>query len=222
MEPIRYYLHGDQQENHKKKYYCLKCDSFEFKDHFKQPSHVDSNIERFQNSLEKYKCANRNFLSSNYRPQTAINLFSKSLPLKVSRFYSWLNKQIKRNDPIGDLALDASSDSSFPKTSNSYKIIRKYLITKSACDEALQALYEAFNEFYKKTNLRSGITLKLRFKIFKRDKYRCQICGARANDKGIKLEIDHKIPLSKGGTNHSTNLWTLCFKCNRGKGNLSL
>ncbi len=57
----------------------------------------------------------------------------------------------------------------------------------------------------------------LRFDVLKRDKYSCQICGAVASD-GVKLEVDHKNPKSKGGDNSLENLWTLCFDCNRGKG----
>jgi len=39
---------------------------------------------------------------------------------------------------------------------------------------------------------------------------RCAKCGSRKN-----LEIDHKKPLSMGGTNKTRNLRWLCRKCNR-------
>jgi len=58
--------------------------------------------------------------------------------------------------------------------------------------------------------------LAIRFRILKRDGYRCQLCGRNAQD-GIKLEVDHKYPRSKGGTDDESNLWVLCFDCNRGK-----
>jgi hypothetical protein len=61
----------------------------------------------------------------------------------------------------------------------------------------------------------------LRFDILKRDNYRCQICGRDASD-GVKLEIDHKVPKSKGGQDTYENLWTLCYDCNRGKSTKSL
>lgn len=56
-----------------------------------------------------------------------------------------------------------------------------------------------------------------RFAILKRDNYRCRICGATADD-GVKLHVDHKVPLAKGGENGEENLWTLCDLCNYGKG----
>ena len=55
-----------------------------------------------------------------------------------------------------------------------------------------------------------------RFRILKRDSYRCQMCGKSAQS-GATLEVDHKTPRAKGGSNHDSNLWTLCFDCNRGK-----
>lgn len=61
-----------------------------------------------------------------------------------------------------------------------------------------------------------------RFKILRRDGYRCQLCGRTAQEDGVKLEVDHKIPESKGGPTKPSNLWTLCFDCNRGKGVRSL
>lgn len=49
--------------------------------------------------------------------------------------------------------------------------------------------------------------------IFKRDNYTCVYCSAI----GGKLEGDHKIPISKGGTNNLDNLVTACRRCNRQK-----
>ena len=63
---------------------------------------------------------------------------------------------------------------------------------------------------------RLPISNRTRFLIFKLDKFRCRICGDSADD-GARLEVDHKLPVSKGGTNDLSNLWTLCYDCNRGK-----
>ena len=54
-------------------------------------------------------------------------------------------------------------------------------------------------------------------KSLKRDKYRCRECGA--TNKETTLEIDHIVPVSKGGTNNINNLQTLCKECNRVKNN---
>jgi hypothetical protein len=60
-----------------------------------------------------------------------------------------------------------------------------------------------------------------RFRILKRDNYRCTLCG-HAADEGARLEVDHIIARAKGGTNDDNNLHTLCFGCNRGKRTESL
>ncbi|MGN1261815.1 MAG: HNH endonuclease [Candidatus Enteromonas sp.] len=61
---------------------------------------------------------------------------------------------------------------------------------------------------------RGRVTNRVRFKIFARDGNQCCFCGSREN-----LEIDHVVPISKGGTSDERNLQTLCRDCNRKKGN---
>ena len=66
---------------------------------------------------------------------------------------------------------------------------------------------------------RALMTTGLREKIKKRDKYTCQNCKNNLKkEPNLLLEIDHKIPLSKGGITSEENLQTLCWKCNRSKG----
>ena len=66
---------------------------------------------------------------------------------------------------------------------------------------------------------RALMTSNLRERIKNRDGYTCQICRLSTKDeKNLLLEIDHIIPLSKGGVTCESNLQTLCWKCNRSKG----
>lgn len=71
------------------------------------------------------------------------------------------------------------------------------------------------NQFAQKQ--RSLVKPGLRYDIFKRDNFRCQICGATQAD-GAKLHVDHIVPVSKGGKTEWSNLRTLCDRCNLGKG----
>lgn len=64
---------------------------------------------------------------------------------------------------------------------------------------------------------RRAIPLNIRHDVLVNANYTCQYCGAKAPK--VKLEVDHIVPVSKGGTNHVTNLQCLCFDCNRGKSN---
>lgn len=65
-------------------------------------------------------------------------------------------------------------------------------------------------------NNRRRLSPKLRFEIFKRDKFTCRYCGRTSPE--VILEIDHIIPVSEGGTDDPENLVTSCYECNRGKG----
>ena len=64
---------------------------------------------------------------------------------------------------------------------------------------------------------RAKMTPSVRYSVLKRDNYRCRICGSCAGD-GVKLHVDHIIPVSKGGLTKEDNLQTLCDRCNLGKG----
>lgn len=66
---------------------------------------------------------------------------------------------------------------------------------------------------------RALMTSKLRQHIKERDGYTCKICGASVKQEpNLLLEIDHIIPVSKGGLTTEDNLQTLCWRCNRKKG----
>jgi hypothetical protein len=63
---------------------------------------------------------------------------------------------------------------------------------------------------------RKPLSPKTRFEVFKRDKFTCQYCGARAPD--VVLHCDHIKPVAEGGKNDIINLATACADCNGGKG----
>lgn len=62
-------------------------------------------------------------------------------------------------------------------------------------------------------NTRERIPDDVKMYVWKRDEGKCVICGSQE-----KLEFDHIIPFSKGGSNTARNLQLLCEKCNRSKG----
>jgi hypothetical protein len=59
------------------------------------------------------------------------------------------------------------------------------------------------------------VSSTIRFAVLNRDNFTCVYCGAKAPD--VEIQVDHKIPLSKGGTNDMLNLCACCPTCNRGK-----
>ena len=67
---------------------------------------------------------------------------------------------------------------------------------------------------------RTLMTKKLREQILNRDNYTCCNCkNSIQKEPNLLLEIDHIIPVSKGGRTEESNLQTLCWRCNREKGN---
>lgn len=209
----RYYLHGDQSEDTPLLYFCALCDVFAQEDHFTQ--HGAKNRERYDRSRARLK----NLSSRFTRPKNPISLaesWPKPISPQKSSFYRWLSKQADRDDPIGDIATDALRDKSFPTNSQTLPRLERHVLLKGGHEDALTALREAFAEFRAKGKLRSGVSPKLRFEIFRNCDYCCQICGRKASLE-LTLEIDHKVPVALGGTNDPDNLWVLCFVCNRGK-----
>ncbi len=61
--------------------------------------------------------------------------------------------------------------------------------------------------------VRGELTALLKIKIYARDRHTCVYCG-RA---GGHLEIDHVLPVSRGGTSDLDNLVTACYECNHAK-----
>lgn len=65
---------------------------------------------------------------------------------------------------------------------------------------------------------RTLMTKKLREFIKSRDNFTCCNCGNSVYiEPNLLLEIDHIIPVAKGGRTVEDNLQTLCWKCNRAK-----
>ncbi|WP_376750702.1 HNH endonuclease [Leuconostoc pseudomesenteroides] len=65
---------------------------------------------------------------------------------------------------------------------------------------------------------RALMTNSLRQSIKARDNFTCQSCGLSIDDEEhLLLEVDHIVPVSKGGQSVEENLQTLCWQCNRSK-----
>lgn len=67
---------------------------------------------------------------------------------------------------------------------------------------------------------RALMTAKLRQSIKTRDSHTCLYCSVSlAAEPHLLLEVDHVLPVSKGGLSTPENLQTLCWRCNRTKSN---
>lgn len=77
--------------------------------------------------------------------------------------------------------------------------------------ERLQKKFEAA-EAADGTPRRPAISEEVRIAVWRRDSGKCARCGSRE-----RLEYDHIIPISRGGSNTSRNIELLCETCNRQK-----
>ena len=143
----------------------------------------------------------------------------KSTPFKTVDSFLKCEKKMTQNILIKapyKITVKLNAYYSSPKGKNQYRKSYEYSFENlcycyaqwiDAASYKVSAAYE-----------RSLMTDSLRYDILKRDNFRCQICGASASD-GVKLHVDHIIPVSKGGKTEPSNLQTLCERCNLGKSN---
>jgi len=64
-----------------------------------------------------------------------------------------------------------------------------------------------------KERLLEDFSPKIKEAIFKRDKYKCVLCG-RGRADGVEIQADHKLPKDKGGKATLENGQTLCAQHN--------
>ena len=150
-----------------------------------------------------------------------IKKIRKELPYFIRRFTGI--QRLSRKLGFKDIDL---KDSYFP--TYTFRCISKYGKITGAFDVVfdLKELEEFIKYLLQKIKFKKSVagqrvlmTPKLREKIKERDGYTCQICGLSNKDEpNLLLEIDHIIPLSKGGMTTEGNLQILCWRCNRSKG----
>ena len=108
----------------------------------------------------------------------------------------------------------------FSYTSNGGMARRSFIVpmTEETIIELIKLLESKLTASAFAKEQRTLMTKKLREFIKKRDNYTCCNCGNSIYaEPNLLLEIDHIIPVSKGGCTEEKNLQTLCWKCNRSK-----
>ena len=109
----------------------------------------------------------------------------------------------------------------FIYTSNGGKAQRSFSVpmTEETIIELIERLESKLTIDSFKSEQRALMTKKMREHIKERDKYTCRYCdNSIYKEPNLLLEIDHIVPIAKGGYTVEDNLQTLCWKCNRAKG----
>lgn len=108
----------------------------------------------------------------------------------------------------------------FSYTSNGGLAQRSFTVpmTEETIAELIKVLESKLTASAFAKEQRTLMTKKLREFIKKRDNFTCCNCGnSTYKEPNLLLEIDHIIPVAKGGRTVEENLQTLCWKCNRTK-----
>jgi holliday junction DNA helicase RuvB len=87
-------------------------------------------------------------------------------------------------------------------------------ITAEVAGQALKMLLPA-EETSEANDGRAAIPSEVRREVWRRDGGKCVKCGSRE-----RLEYDHIIPVTRGGSNTARNIELLCETCNRAKSDL--
>lgn len=116
--------------------------------------------------------------------------------------------------PMLDIKIYIYDSYTSPKGRNTYKsdYVFNYECLKKHMSEVKRQRQRKQTTSYQ----RSLMSDSLRYDILQRDGFRCVLCGRTAQD-GVKLHVDHIVPIAKGGKTISSNLRTLCEACNLGK-----
>lgn len=173
------------------------------------------NVDTNRGLYYRYQCELSGLCS------TISNTDCKRLNVPLSRFTKEEKKMIASivQHPIITLQAQCAKEYTSPAGRNNY--YSEYIFSEKTIQDTVDKIQEDVKrkstETYRRKVERQRVTEKLRYQVMRRDGFRCQLCGATQAD-GVKLHVDHIIPISKGGTSDIDNLRTLCEICNRGKG----
>ncbi len=150
------------------------------------------------------------------KPANIVNYSDEELFENILNIWQHKGKQPTRRD----LSVKPSAISQNPynrRFSTWSNAIKQFIEYANGKD--IEAIKESASAPQRKTG--RDPSLRLRFKVLKRDNFSCVQCGkSPAKDSKTILHVDHIKPWSKGGETVYSNLQTLCQDCNLGKSNL--
>lgn len=181
---------------------------------------TEENLSKFEKILNNFEAAEEGKEHLQAEKNKILESIQTDIPLLIKKF-----SKKKLEQKLGFEQIDMST-AYFPKYVFEY--VSPGGNASTNCDIVMDV--DNLNRFvvflsekikFKKSvaGQRALMTSKLRQHIKERDGFTCKQCGASIQEEpNLLLEIDHIIPVSKGGLTTEDNLQTLCWRCNRKKG----
>lgn len=181
---------------------------------------TEETLNEFETTLNNFEAVEEGKTALKQERENIIASIQSDIPFLIKNL---CKKKLEKN--LGFEAVDFSTDY-FPK------YIFKYMSSggNTGAENEIVFNIENLNKFvmylsekvkFKKSvaGQRALMTSKLRQSIKERDNFTCQKCGVSVEkEPTLLLEIDHIVPVSRGGLTTEDNLQTLCWRCNRSKG----
>lgn len=181
---------------------------------------TEETLSNFENILNNFEAAEEGKKSLQTEKEKIIDSIKTKIPFLIRK----LSKK-KLEQKLGFEQIDMST-AYFPKYV--FKYVSSGGNASTQCDIVMDIdnlnrfivfLSEKIKFQKSAAGQRALMTSKLRQHIKERDGFACKQCGASLKQEpNLLLEIDHIIPISKGGLTTESNLQTLCWRCNRKKG----
>lgn len=181
---------------------------------------TEENLSTFENILNNFDAAEEGKIHLQAEKDKILDSIQSDIPALIKKFSK---NKLERN--LGFEQIDLSTEY-FPK------YIFNYISSGGNASTQCEVVMDIDNlnrfvlflsnkiKFNKSiAGQRALMTSNLRQYIKERDDFTCQQCGASIQQEpNLLLEIDHIIPISKGGLTTEDNLQALCWRCNRSKG----
>ncbi len=178
-----------------------------------------------QQQIQHYNSRNKNLtmlpLSSFWKEDADFDM-SKFYGLRMKEFEKNMSLYIDKETDEIDFELLSSNINDRLYEENGYGERSHWYIKTSLLNEIdymldflevfLEEDYMPVEEDSDEEKPNRHIPKEVKVSVWRRDKGQCVQCGSKE-----KLEYDHIIPVSKGGSNTERNIQLLCEKCNRQK-----
>ena len=180
----------------------------------------EATLEKFETVLNNFEAAEDGKIALQAEKESILKRIESEIPMLIRKFSK---KALERNLGFEEVNLNSTY---FPRYTFKYtspggnKSYRYDIVMDiDNLNRFVEYLSEKIKFRRSVAGQRALMTSKLREKIKQRDGYACKACGiSTSQEPHLLLEIDHIVPLARGGLTTEENLQTLCWKCNRSKG----